>query len=109
VVRWWQLTSFEHKFRKRQYWGYVDEVCISDTGDKYGELEFCEAVKVNVSKTKEATFQASITNTCALLSAIFDDFGVAVEVHEGAKTFKKSEVEFPSGYSILFNKNQKPS
>ena len=49
VVRWWQLTSFEHKFRKRQYWGYVDEVCISDTGDKYGELEFCEAVKVNVS------------------------------------------------------------
>ena len=87
----------------------VDEVCISDTGDKYGELEFCEAVKVNVSKTKEATFQASITNTCALLSAIFDDFGVAVEVHEGAKTFKKSEVEFPSGYSILFNKNQKPS
>ena len=81
----------------------VDEVCNNVTGDKYGELEFCEAVKVDVSKIKEVTFQASITNTCALLSAIFDDFGLAVEIHEGAKKFKQSEVEFPSGYSILFN------
>ena len=73
-------------------------MCYSVTGDKEGELDFCEAVKVDVSKTKEATFQASITITCALLSAIFDDFGLAVEIHEGAKKFKQSEVEFPSGY-----------
>jgi hypothetical protein len=32
-------------------------------GIKKGEEEFCEAVKVDVSKTKETNFQASISPT----------------------------------------------
>jgi hypothetical protein len=80
----------------------VDEVCHSK-GEKQGELEFCEAVKVDVSKTKEASFQASITTTVALISAIFEDVGVAVKLHERAIKIKKSEVAFPLGHSILFN------
>ena len=56
---------------------------------KEGELESCEAVKVDVSKTKEASFQASITTTLALISAIFEDFGVEVELHERAKKIKR--------------------
>jgi hypothetical protein len=71
---------------------------------KTGEHEFCEAVKVDVSKTKETNFQASITNTIALVSVLFEEIGVAVEIHEMAKKEKKSEVKFPSGHSILFNK-----
>jgi hypothetical protein len=67
----------------------VDEVCHSVKGEKEGELKFCEVVKVDVSKTKEVSFQASITTTCALISAIFEDFGVAVELHERGKKDKK--------------------
>ena len=70
---------------------------------KTGEHEFCEAVKVDVSKTKETNFQASITNTIVLVSVLFEEIGVAVEIHEMAKKEKKSEVIFPSGHSILFN------
>ena len=85
----------------------IDEVCYSVTGDKEGELDFCEAVKVDVSKTKEATFPSSITHTLSLISAIFEDFCVAVELHERARKVKKSEVAFPFGYSILFNETFK--
>ena len=70
---------------------------------KTGEHEFCEAVKVDVSKTKETNFQASITNTIVLVSVLFEEIGVAVEIHEMAKKEKKSEVKFPSGHLILFN------
>ncbi len=99
-------ASFEATLTDRASYN-INEVCISVTGDKEGELEFCEAVKVDVSKTKEATFQASITNTLALLSALFEDVGVAVEIHSRAMKRTKSEVAFPSGYSILFNETFK--
>jgi len=62
--------------------------CSKVNGAKKGEEEFCEAVKVYVSKTKETNFQASITNTTALASVLFEDFGVAVEVLEKAKNYK---------------------
>jgi hypothetical protein len=70
---------------------------------KTGEHEFCEAVKVDVSKAKETNFQASITNTVALVSVLFEEIGVATEIIEMAKKEKKSEVKFPSGHLILFN------
>ena len=72
-------------------------------GVKNVEEEFCEAVKVDVSKTKEKDFQASITNTIALVSVLFEDFGVAGEVLEKAKNYKTTEEAFPSGHLILFN------
>jgi hypothetical protein len=77
--------------------------CYRANDLKKGEHEFCEAVKVDVSKAKETTFQASITNTIALVSVLFEEIGVAVEIHEMAKKEKKSEVKFPSGHLILFN------
>jgi len=77
--------------------------CSRVHGAKKGEEEFCEAVKVDVSKTKETNFQASITNTIALVSVTFEDFDVAVELHERAKKEKMSEEAVPSGHSILFN------
>ena len=83
----------------------LHEVCISVLGVKDGEFQFCEAVKVDVSKTKEANFQASFTSTIALISAIFEDFGAAFEIHEGAKKYKGGEVAFPVGHSILFNES----
>jgi hypothetical protein len=49
-------------------------------------------------------FQASITNTIALVSVLFEDFGVAVELLEKAKNYKSIEEAFPSGHSIIFNK-----
>jgi len=62
--------------------------CSRAHGAKKGEEEFCGAVKVDVSKTKETNFQASITNTIALVSVLFEDFGVAVELLEKAKIIK---------------------
>jgi len=78
-------------------------VCSRVNDAKKGEEEFCEAVKVDVSKTKEKDFQANITNTIALVSVLFEDFGVAVEILEKAKKYKPIEEAFPGGHSILFN------
>jgi len=61
--------------------------CSKAHGAKKGEEEFYEAVKVDVSETKETSFQASITNTIALVSVLFEDFGVAVELLEKAKNY----------------------
>ena len=58
-------------------------------GEKKGKHKFYEVVKVDVSKTKETNFQASITNIIVVLSVIFEDFGVAVELHERAKKIKR--------------------
>jgi hypothetical protein len=80
-------------------------VCSRVNGVKKGEEEFCEALKVDVSKTKEKYFQASITNTVVLVSVLFEDFGVAVEILEKAKKDKKSKEAFPIGHSILFNQS----
>ena len=77
--------------------------CNRGNDFKTGEHKYCEAVKVDVSKAKETNFQASITNTIALVSVLFEEIGVAVEIHEMAKKEKKSEVKFPSGHLILFN------
>ena len=77
--------------------------CNRGNDFKTGEHKFCEAVKVDVSKAKETNFQASITNTIALVSVLFEEIGVAVEIHERAKKVKMSEVKFPSGHLILFN------
>ena len=74
-------------------------VCSKVNGVKKGEQEFCEAVKVDVSKTKEKDFQASITNTLALVSVLFEDIGVAAELLEKAKKYKTIEESFPSGHS----------
>jgi hypothetical protein len=63
--------------------------CSRENGAKKGEHKLCEAVKVDVSKTNETNFQASITNTIALVSVIFEEFSVAVELHERAKKEKK--------------------
>jgi hypothetical protein len=63
--------------------------CSRENGTKKGEHELCEAVKVDVSKTKETNFQASITNIITLVSVIFEEFGVAVELHERAKKKKR--------------------
>jgi len=90
------LTNIGDKNRRRMF-------CSRVNGAKKGEEEFCEVVKVNVSKTKETNFQASITNTIALVSVIFEDFGVSVELLEKAKKYKTIEEAFPSGHSILFN------
>jgi hypothetical protein len=78
-------------------------LCSRKNGAKKGEHQFCEAVKVDVSKIKETNFQSSITNTIALVEVLFEDVGVATELIEMAKKEKKSEVPFPSGHSILFN------
>ncbi len=68
-----------------------------------GFYQFCEAVKVDVSKTKETNFQVSISNSVALVRVLFEDFGVAVELLEKAKYNKSTEEAFPSGHSMLFN------
>jgi len=92
------LTNIGNNDRDRMF-------CSKENGAKKGEEEFCEAVKVDVSKTKtkETNFQASITNTVALVSILFEDFGVAVELLEKAKYNKSTEEAFPSGHSMLFN------
>ena len=91
------LTNISDNDRDRLF-------CSKVNGAKKGEEEFCEAVKVDVSKTKEPNFQASITNTIALVSVLFEDFGVAVELLEKAKNYQTTEEALPIGHSILFNK-----
>ncbi len=51
-------------------------ICQKPT--KYGQSMFCEAVKVDLEKSKETSFKNTITNTLSLITVLFEDLFVAI-------------------------------
>ena len=66
----------------------------------HSESSFCEAVKVDMSKTNESKYQETIAHTLSLLRVAFEDFGVAVDIHRKAKETDNTHLILPS---ILLN------
>ncbi len=61
---------------------------------------FCEAVKVDMAKSKDTTFKNTITSTLSLITVIFEDLFDAITIH---KDFCGKK-EVPQPFISLLNK-----
>jgi hypothetical protein len=48
---------------------------------KYGQVMFCEAVKVDMTNFKELSFHNTITSTHSLITVLFEDLFEAITLH----------------------------
>ncbi len=58
----------------------VKEICKKTT--KYGQLMFCEAVKVDMANSKETSFSNTISSTLNLITVLCEDLFEAINIHK---------------------------
>jgi hypothetical protein len=64
---------------------------------KYGQVMFCEAVKVDMANSKDSSFNNTITGTLSLITVLFEDSFEAITIQ---KEFcgRKMDPNHPSHY-----------
>ncbi len=66
-------------FQEGLTWIEVSKICQKPT--KYGQVMFCEAVKVDVPNSKEPSFKNTISSTLSLITVLFEDLFEAITIH----------------------------
>ena len=49
---------------------------------KYGQLMFCEAVKVDMANSKETSFNNTISSTLSFITVLFEDLFESINIHK---------------------------
>ncbi len=65
---------------------------------KYGQVMFCEAVKVDMANSKETSFKKTISSTVSLITVLFEDLFEAITLH---KDFSGEKVDPKPSISLL--------
>jgi hypothetical protein len=98
------LTSYDNylqsskSFQEGLNWMEDFNICQKPT--KYGNIMFCEAVKVDMANSKDSSFRNTITSTLSLITVLFEDLFEAITIH---KDFC-GEKEVPQPSISLLNK-----
>ncbi len=79
---------------------WIGDLNICQKQMKYGQVMFCEAVKVDMANSKDTLFKNTITSTLSLITVIFKDLFEAITIHKDF--FGKKEV--PQASISLLNK-----
>jgi hypothetical protein len=58
----------------------VSKICQKPT--KYGQVMFCEAVKVDMANSKDSSFNHTITSSLSLITVSFEDLFEAITIHK---------------------------
>ncbi len=80
----------------------MEDINICQKPTKYGQSMFCEAVKVDLEKSKESLFHHTITSTLSLITVLFEDLFEAITIH---KDFCGEKVRFEPSTSLLNKTN----
>ncbi len=73
---------------------WMEDLNICQKQTKYGQVMFCEAVKVDMANSKDTSFKNTITSTLSLITVLLEDLFEAITIH---KDFSgKKEVPQPS-------------
>jgi hypothetical protein len=78
----------------------IEDINICQKPTNYGQVTFCEAVKVDVANSKDSSFKNTITSTLFLITVLFEDLFEAITIH---KNFC-GEKEVPQPSISLLNK-----
>jgi hypothetical protein len=56
------------------------KICQKPT--KYGQPMFCEAVKIDMSNSKETSFSNTMSSTLSLITVLGEDLFEAINIHK---------------------------
>ncbi len=60
---------------------WMEDLKICQKPTKYGQVMFCEAVKVDMENSKDTSFNITITSTLSLITVLFEDLFEAITIH----------------------------
>jgi hypothetical protein len=60
---------------------WIENLIICQKPTKYGQVMFCEAVKVDMANSKDSSFKNTITSTFSLITVLFEDSFQAITIH----------------------------
>jgi hypothetical protein len=94
------MNSYYQATKDKDY----ESFCFPNEGCRQGQLSFCEAVKVDMSKVNEShnnpkrrnsKHKDNVTHTMSLVRVLFEDFGVAISIHGNAKDINNTHPILP--------------
>jgi hypothetical protein len=98
------FTSYENYVRSSKPFqeglNWMEDLYICQKPTKYGQAMFCEAVKVDMAKSKVSPFHNTITNTLSLITVLFEDLFEAITFY---RDFSGEKVDIEP-LTILLNK-----
>jgi hypothetical protein len=77
---------------------WMEDLNICQKPTKYGQSMFCEAVKVDMKKSKESSFHHTLTSTLSLITVLFEDLFEAITLH---RDFSGEKVRLELSSSLL--------
>jgi hypothetical protein len=79
------LTPYNNYLRSSKSFqeglNWIEDLTIGQKPTKYGQVMFCEAVKVDMANSKETTFKNTISSTLSLITVLFEDLFEAIPIH----------------------------
>ncbi len=60
----------------------MEDVKIYQKQTRYGQLMFCEAVKVDMANSKETSFSNTISSSIFLITVLCEDLFEAITIHK---------------------------
>jgi hypothetical protein len=61
---------------------WMEDLKICQKPTIYGQVMFCEAVKVDMANSKDTSFNNTITSTLFLITVLFEDLFEAITIHK---------------------------
>jgi hypothetical protein len=61
---------------------WMEDLQICQKPTKYGQVMFCEAVKVDMANSKDSSFNNTITSTLSLITVVFEGLFEAITIHK---------------------------
>ncbi len=80
------FTSYDNylgsskSFQEGLNWNEDLNICQKQT--QYGQVMFCEAVKVDMANSKDTSFKNTLTSTLSLITVLFEDLFEAITIHK---------------------------
>ncbi len=76
----------------------MEDLNICQKPTRYGQSMFCEAVKVDLEKSKETSFKKTISSTLPFITVLFEDLFQAINLH---REFSGEKVRLEPSASLL--------
>ncbi len=80
------FTSYENYLQSSKSFqeglNWVEVSFFFQKPTKYGQVMFCEAVKVDMANSKDSSFNHTIISTLPLITVLFEDLFEAITIHK---------------------------
>ncbi len=80
------FTSYDNYLRSSKSFheglNWMQDLKICQKPTKYGQVMFCEVVKVDIAYSKDTSFNNTTTSTLSLITVLFEDLLKAINIHK---------------------------